>query len=75
MCTRRIKALIDILQLPVDYTTLTEEEKLIRLARRKPKQKIVIEEDIEDSFDASEYKFLWNKKWYLRLPNWIVSCG
>ena len=51
-----------ILQLPLDINTLSAEEQAARLAKRKPKQKIVIEEDIEDSFDLSQYSHLWKKK-------------
>ena len=41
--------------------TLTENERNARIARRKPKQKIVIEEDLEDNFDVSSYQHLWQK--------------
>ncbi|KAK2179844.1 hypothetical protein NP493_469g00005 [Ridgeia piscesae] len=52
----------EIIKLPLDINTLSAEEQAARLAKRKPKQKIVIEEDIEDSFDLSQYSHLWKKK-------------
>ena len=48
-------------QMPLDLTTLSESEIAARLLMRKPKEKIVIEEDFEDSFDLDEYKHLWSK--------------
>ncbi len=53
--------LLFFFQLPLDVTTLSESERQIRLMRRKPKQKIVIEEEIEDSFDVNRYSHLWKK--------------
>ncbi|XP_013771950.1 39S ribosomal protein L55, mitochondrial-like [Limulus polyphemus] len=44
-----------IIKLPLDMNSLTEEEQKQRLARRKPKEKLVVEEEIEDSFDANKY--------------------
>jgi len=40
---------------------LSEEERAIILARRKPKQKVVVEEEIEDEFDVNQYSHLWKK--------------
>ncbi len=51
-----------LFQLPVDLSSLTEEEKAIRLAKRKPRQKIVIQEEIEDTFDVNQYSHLWKRK-------------
>ena len=47
--------------MPVNLDELTEVQKLARLARRKPRSKIVIEEEIEDNFDLDEYSHLWKK--------------
>ncbi|XP_076346401.1 mitochondrial ribosomal protein L55 [Tachypleus tridentatus] len=44
-----------IIKLPLNINSLTEEERKQRLARRKPKEKVVIEEKIEDNFDANKY--------------------
>jgi large subunit ribosomal protein L55 len=49
------------LQLPLDLSTLSEEEQRARLERRKPKKKVKIEEDIEDGFDARQYVHLLKK--------------
>jgi len=40
---------------------LSEAEKAARLAKRKPKKKIVIEEEFDDSFDVNQYSHLWKK--------------
>ncbi|KAK4318101.1 hypothetical protein Pmani_010869 [Petrolisthes manimaculis] len=50
-----------IIKLPLDLSTLTEAERRMRLEARKPKIKVVIEEDIEDSFNPNEYEHLWKK--------------
>ncbi|KAF4518231.1 hypothetical protein B566_EDAN006912 [Ephemera danica] len=50
-----------IIKLPLDLSKLSEEEKRLRLERRKPRQKLQVMEDIEDSFDASQYLNLINK--------------
>ncbi|XP_041357255.1 39S ribosomal protein L55, mitochondrial-like [Gigantopelta aegis] len=51
-----------IIKLPLDLSTLTAAEREDRLRKRKPKTKIVIEEDIEDDFDVDRYSHLWKKK-------------
>ncbi|KAL7645039.1 UNVERIFIED_CONTAM: hypothetical protein RMT77_003409 [Armadillidium vulgare] len=50
-----------IIKLPLDISALTEEERIRRLHNRKPKTKVIIQEDIEDNFDADSYKHLWKK--------------
>ena len=51
-----------LFQLPVDLSLLSEAERKLRLQQRKPKRKLVIEDDLEeDSFDASQYSHLWKK--------------
>lgn len=44
-----------IIVLPLNMSDLTEEEQKKRLEMRKPKTKVVITEDIEDSFDENRY--------------------
>ncbi|KAK7082418.1 Large ribosomal subunit protein mL55 [Halocaridina rubra] len=51
-----------IIKLPLDLATLTEAERRRRLEARKPKKKVVIEEDIDDGFDLTNYEHLWKKK-------------
>lgn len=48
--------------MPVDLAALSEEERQERLAKRKPKQKIIIEEDFDDGYDANRYSHLWKNK-------------
>ncbi|KAF0294288.1 39S ribosomal protein L55, mitochondrial [Amphibalanus amphitrite] len=50
-----------IIKLPLDLSTLSEEERLVRLQRRKPKQKVVIEQEVEDSFDVKKYQKFWKR--------------
>merc|ERR1712106_710036 len=50
-----------IIKLPLDLATLTEMERKKRLDARKPKTKVVIEEDIEDDFALGSYEHLWKK--------------
>ena len=47
--------------MPLDLSTLNESEKQKRLEMRKPKRKLKIEEEIEDSFDSNSYSHLWKK--------------
>merc|ERR1712038_448918 len=51
-----------IVMLPLDVNTLTEGQRTLRLLRRKPKPKMVIQEEIKDNFDASKYVFLSKKQ-------------
>lgn len=52
-----------IIRLPLDLTTLTEAERKARTDARKPKRKIKVDEEIEDSFSAKKYlKFVKKKK-------------
>ncbi|KPI97968.1 39S ribosomal protein L55, mitochondrial [Papilio xuthus] len=44
-----------IIKLPLDMSLLSEEERRIRLERRKPKRKVKITETIEDNFNAKKY--------------------
>ncbi|XP_053670093.1 39S ribosomal protein L55, mitochondrial [Anopheles nili] len=44
-----------IIKLPLDLSTLSETERKARLEKRKPKQKIRIEDDVEDTFNANKY--------------------
>ncbi|CAH2242022.1 jg21871 [Pararge aegeria aegeria] len=44
-----------IIKLPLDMTTLSEDERKARLEKRKPKRKIKITEIVEDNFNAKKY--------------------
>lgn len=44
-----------VLQLPLNIWTLSEAERKARLEKRKPKQRVKIEDDVEDEFDSSKY--------------------
>ncbi|KAB7496551.1 39S ribosomal protein L55, mitochondrial [Armadillidium nasatum] len=50
-----------IIKLPLDISALTEEERIRRLYNRKPKTKVIIQEDIEDSFDVGNFSYAWSK--------------
>ncbi|XP_037027140.1 39S ribosomal protein L55, mitochondrial [Bradysia coprophila] len=48
-----------IIRLPLDLSTLTEAERKARMEKRKPRQKIVVQEELEDSFNSNRYlKFI-----------------
>ncbi|XP_055587197.1 39S ribosomal protein L55, mitochondrial [Uranotaenia lowii] len=48
-----------IIKLPLDLSTLTEAERKARLEKRKPRQKIQIQDEVEDNFNARKYvKFM-----------------
>ncbi|KAJ0179977.1 hypothetical protein K1T71_004568 [Dendrolimus kikuchii] len=44
-----------IIKLPLDLSQLSEDERKIRLEKRKPKKKVKIIDDIEDDFNAKKY--------------------
>lgn len=46
---------VGVIRLPLDLTTLTEEDKKRRLEKRKPKTRVKIEDEIDDDFDESRY--------------------
>lgn len=47
------------LQLPLDLSLLTEAERKARVDRRKPRQVIRVEEELEDNFNSNKYlKFI-----------------
>ncbi|XP_042585464.1 39S ribosomal protein L55, mitochondrial-like [Cyprinus carpio] len=52
-----------IMKMPVDITTLSEEERKIRMRKREPKraakQKL---DDFEDDFKVDDYSKFWKKK-------------
>lgn len=48
-------------QLPLDISTLSEDEAKARLQRRKPKTKVVIEEEEKDTFSSKTYINLLKK--------------
>ncbi|KAJ8966634.1 hypothetical protein NQ314_003401 [Rhamnusium bicolor] len=44
-----------IIQLPINIWTLSEAERKARIDQRKPKKKIKIEDDLDDSYDSKKY--------------------
>lgn len=44
-----------LLQLPLDLSQLSEEERKLRLDKRKPKKKVKITYDVEDDYNAKKY--------------------
>ncbi|VDM16556.1 unnamed protein product [Hydatigera taeniaeformis] len=52
-----------VLQLPLDLDECDEEERARRLLRRKPRERLELQEDtgFEDSFDPTAYDFLLSK--------------
>ncbi|XP_064477003.1 large ribosomal subunit protein mL55-like [Ornithodoros turicata] len=44
-----------IIKLPLKFEDLTPEEQKIVLIKRKPIEKVVVEEEIEDDFDSRKY--------------------
>lgn len=44
-----------LFQLPLDLSLLSEEEKKMRLDKRKPKKKVKIVDDIQDDYNAKKY--------------------
>uniref|UniRef100_A0AAG5CSM3 39S ribosomal protein L55, mitochondrial n=1 Tax=Anopheles atroparvus TaxID=41427 RepID=A0AAG5CSM3_ANOAO len=51
-----------IIKLPLDLSLLSEAERKSRIEKRKPKQKIRIEDDVEDTFNANKYLKYMKKK-------------
>ncbi|KAK6188091.1 hypothetical protein SNE40_004349 [Patella caerulea] len=51
-----------MIKLPLDISTLSEADRKARLLKRKPKQKVVIEDEVEDDFDLKSYSHLWKKQ-------------
>ncbi|XP_046960217.1 39S ribosomal protein L55, mitochondrial [Vanessa cardui] len=44
-----------IIKLPLDLSTLPEEERKARLEKRKPRRKVKITDSVEDNFNAKKY--------------------
>ncbi|XP_049276801.1 39S ribosomal protein L55, mitochondrial [Anopheles funestus] len=51
-----------IIKLPLDLSQLSEAERKARIEKRKPKQKIRIDDDVEDTFNANKYLKYMKKK-------------
>ncbi|KAI8428601.1 hypothetical protein MSG28_007339 [Choristoneura fumiferana] len=51
-----------IIMLPLDLSQLTEEERKIRIDKRKPRKKVKVTEDVEDNFNAKKYLKFMKKK-------------
>lgn len=47
-------------QLPIDLNQCSEEERQRRLLRRKPRARLALQEEVDDSFDVDSYSFLWS---------------
>ncbi|KAK3089562.1 hypothetical protein FSP39_004634 [Pinctada imbricata] len=57
----RYKEPRQIIKLPIDISTLTEEELEALKRKRKPKEVFVEEKEIEDSFDKNKYSKYWKR--------------
>ncbi|XP_041976589.1 39S ribosomal protein L55, mitochondrial [Aricia agestis] len=44
-----------IIRLPLNMSLLSEEERKLRLEKRKPKRKIKVSDTLEDNFNAKKY--------------------
>lgn len=51
-----------IIKLPLDLSTLSESERKARIEKRKPRQKVEIQEEIDDKFRANKYLKYIKKK-------------
>ncbi|VDL92884.1 unnamed protein product [Schistocephalus solidus] len=49
-------------QVPVNLDECSEEERQRRLLRRKPRTRLTLLEEVEDTFNPDAYSFLWSKK-------------
>lgn len=55
-----------LLKLPVDVSSLTEEEKKERIKIFRPPKKMEVREEVEDDFDVNQYANLFKKKKWFR---------
>uniref|UniRef100_T1J5Q4 39S ribosomal protein L55, mitochondrial n=1 Tax=Strigamia maritima TaxID=126957 RepID=T1J5Q4_STRMM len=44
-----------LIKLPFDLNSISASEQMIRLKKKKPKEKIIVEDDIEDAIDFHKY--------------------
>ncbi|BHF68403.1 ribosomal protein, L55 [Sparganum proliferum] len=51
-----------LLQIPINLDECSEEERQRRLLRRKPRTRLMLQEEVEDTFNPDAYSFLWSKK-------------
>ncbi|XP_017480070.1 PREDICTED: 39S ribosomal protein L55, mitochondrial [Rhagoletis zephyria] len=51
-----------IIKLPLDLSTLSEAERKARLEARKPRKKVKIQDEVEDTFNAKKYMKYIKKK-------------
>lgn len=51
-----------IINLPIDVNKLNAEELQIHLNRRRLKEKVIVEEQLDDDFDLNRYSHLWKKR-------------
>jgi large subunit ribosomal protein L55 len=51
-----------VITLPFDLSQLSEVERKARMEKRKPKQKVKIEAEVDDKFNANKYLKYMKKK-------------
>lgn len=51
-----------VITLPFDLNQLSEAERKARIEKRKPKQKVKIEAEVDDKFNANKYLKYMRKK-------------
>ncbi|CAH1154061.1 unnamed protein product [Phaedon cochleariae] len=51
-----------LVKLPINIWTLSEAERRAKLEDRKPKKKVQIQDDLEDSYDSKKYLKYLRKK-------------
>ncbi|XP_067618905.1 large ribosomal subunit protein mL55 [Eurosta solidaginis] len=51
-----------IIKLPLDLSTLSEAERKARLEARKPRKKVKVMEEVEDTYNAKKYMKYIKKK-------------
>ena len=62
-------------QMPVDISTLSEEDRKARLRKRDPKKAVVKKEKyFEDDFKIDDYSQFWKKKWSACLSVLVSPC-
>ncbi|CAL1526901.1 unnamed protein product [Lymnaea stagnalis] len=50
-----------LIKMPLDFSKLTDAEKKVILAKRKPKQKLEVIEEFDDKFDFNDYSKFFKK--------------
>lgn len=52
-----------IITLPLDLSLLSDAERKMRIDKRKPKQAVKIEAEVDDKFSSQKYLKFLKKKW------------